>query len=245
MIETFSKLLNILHNHIAKVVEEEGGSLERASDYIAKALENGGFEYVFGTGHSMLVALEVFFRAGGLVRVYPIIDLTLLGIPSAVRASMVEKLPNYARGLVESTPIIPNSVLVVVSNSGKNAVPVELAYYFKERGVKVVAITSVKYSMALKPENSLGKKLYEIADVVIDNKIPEGDVTYVVSDEVKTFPISTIVNSFILHAINVRAMEKLLEKGIMPEVWTSVNVPGGSERNREYVSKYRTLVKYL
>lgn len=245
MVETFSKLFDVLHNHVEKVIREEEESLERASDYVAEAMEKGGFEYVFGTGHSMLVALEVFFRAGGLVRVYPIIDLSLLGVPSAVRASILEKLPNYAKSLVESTPILPNSVLVVVSNSGKNAVPVELAHSFKERGVKVVAITSVKYSMSLKPENSLGKRLYEVADVVIDNKIPEGDVTYVINDYVKTFPISTIVNSFILHAVNVRAAEKLLEKGIAPEMWTSVNVPGGSERNREYISKYRTLIKHL
>jgi uncharacterized phosphosugar-binding protein len=241
----FGELAEVVFGIVRRVLEEEAQNLERASELVAESIASGGFEYVFGTGHSMLVVLEVFHRAGELVRVYPILDLALLGLPSATRASSLERLPGYARAIVDSLRIVPNSVLVVVSNSGKNAVPVELAYEMRSRGVRVVAVTSVEYSRRLKPENPLGLRLYEVADVVVDNKVPEGDAAYELGDGTRVFPVSTIVNSFIVHSINARAAEILLSRGVEVEVWTSVNIPGGRERNQRYLSKYYDVLKYL
>jgi len=241
----FGELAEVVFRVIHRVLAEEGPNLERASELVAESIASGGLEYVFGTGHSMLVALEVFHRAGELVRVYPVVDLSLLGFPSATRASSLERLPGYAKAIADSIKVEPNSVLVVVSNSGKNAVPVELAHEMRSRGVRVVAVTSVEYSRRLKPENPLGKRLYEVADVVVDNKVPEGDAVYELKGDTRVFPVSTIVNSFIVHAINSRAAEILLSKGFEVEVWTSVNIPGGRERNERYLSKYYEVLKYL
>ena len=241
----FGELAEVVFRVIRRVLAEEGSNLERASELVAESIALGGLEYVFGTGHSMLVALEVFHRAGELVRVYPVVDLSLLGFPSATRASSLERLLGYAKAIADSIKVAPNSVLVVVSNSGKNAVPVELAYEMRSRGVRVVAVTSVEYSRRLKPENPLGKKLYEVADVVVDNKVPEGDAAYELGGGTRVFPVSTIVNSFIVHAINARAAEILLSRGVEVEVWTSVNVPGGRERNLRYLSKYYEVLRYL
>ncbi len=241
----FGELAETVFGIIRRVLDEEAQNLERASELVAESIASGGLEYVFGTGHSMLVALEVFHRAGELVRVCPVLDLSLLGFPSATRASLLERLPGYAKALADSVRVVPNSVLIVVSNSGKNAVPVELAHEMRSRGAKVVAVTSVEYSRRLKPENPLGRRLYEVADVVVDNKVPEGDAAYELGDGTRVFPVSTIVNSFIVHAVNARAAEILLSRGLETEVWTSVNVPGGRERNLRYLSKYYEVLRYL
>ncbi|MEM2006810.1 MAG: SIS domain-containing protein [Sulfolobales archaeon] len=242
---TISCLAELVSGIISRIASEEREGLERASEEVAKALTLGGFEYLFGTGHSMLVALEAFFRAGGLVRAFPILDLSLMGIPSATRASHLERLPGYSKAIVESIDIVPNSVAIVVSNSGKNSGPVEMALELRSRGVKVIGITSLEYSKKLRPENQYGKKLYEVVDIVIDNKVPEGDAAYTVSESVRVFPISTIVNAFIVHAVNARAVELVRDRGHEPEVWTSVNVPGGKERNRAYLRKYANILKYI
>lgn len=242
---TLSNIAGLTSELLQRVVSESGESIERAAQLVAEAMRLGGLEYVFGTGHSMLVALETAFRAGELVRVYPVVDLSMLGVPSALRASALEKLPGYSKAIVNSLNIVPNSVAIIVSNSGKNSGPVEMALELRSRGVKTVGITSLEYSRKLPPENPEAKKLYEVVDLVIDNKVPDGDAAYELSQSVRVFPVSTIVNSFIVHLVNARAAEILLEQGYEPEVWTSVNVPGGKERNRSYIEKYLNILRFL
>lgn len=244
-LDTISQLSKIVSDILSRVTLEEADSLEKASGLVADAVKSGGLEYLFGTGHSMLIVLEAFFRAGSLVKIFPLVDLSLLGIPSATRASHIERLPGYSKALVESINIAPNSVILVISNSGKNSGPVEMAVEMRSRGVKVVGITSLEYSKKLTPENPYGKRLYEVADIVIDNKVPEGDAAYQVSENLRVFPVSTIVNTFIVHAINARAVELLLNQDFEPEVWVSVNIPGGKDRNKRYIAKYTYLLKYL
>ncbi|MCS7098991.1 MAG: SIS domain-containing protein [Sulfolobales archaeon] len=243
--ETISRLAELVSNIFERIVLEEAKSLEKASRAVSEAMKSGGLEYVFGTGHSMLVALEAFYRAGGFVRVQPIVDLSLLGVLSATRASYLERLPGYSKALINSIEVSPDSVAIVVSNSGKNSAPVEMALEMRNRGITVVGVTSLEFSKKLPPENPYGKKLYEVADIVIDNKVPVGDAAYRLAEDVWVFPVSTIVNTFIIHAINARAAEILVSHGLEPEVWASVNVPGGSARNERYLKTYRKLLKYL
>jgi uncharacterized phosphosugar-binding protein len=104
----------------------------------------------------------------------------------------------------------------------------------------------LEFSKNVPPENPLGRKLYEVSDVVIDNKVPEGDAIYEVPElGVKIAPVSTIVNAFILQLLNIRTVEKLVERGVKPEVWVSANIPGGIERNRAYIAKYLGTIKSL
>jgi len=240
------KYHDIIKDLLQRVITEEIINIERASDLIVESFSRGGLLYVFGTGHSMLMSLELFHRAGGLVRVYPLIDLSLLGVNGALKASYLERLTGYARALLASINIIPGSVMLIISNSGKNAGPVEMAYEALRRGMKIIAVTSIEYSKKLPPDNSLGKKLYELADVVIDNKVPEGDAVVEIEGlDTKIAPVSTIVNAFILNSIVIRVVEKSIERGIEPEVWMSSNIPGGIERNEKYREKYINIIKPL
>ncbi|MDK6029370.1 SIS domain-containing protein [Ignisphaera sp. 4213-co] len=245
-----SKSYNVFRDIVVKLIDrivaEERNRIEEASELIVEALSKEGFVYVFGTGHSMITALEMFYRAGGLVRIYPILDPSLLMLNGALKSTMLERLPGYGEAILNSIPIKENSVIIIVSSSGKNAVPVEVAIKSREKGLKTICITSLEYSMRLSPSNPYGKRLFEVCDVSIDNKVPEGDAAY----EVKGFaqkiaPVSTILNSFIVQLLVIRVVEKMIERGLDVEVWMSSNIPGGIEKNKEYLDRYIQIVKPL
>ena len=168
------KYLSIISKILDKISDEEEKKITDCAKIIADSYKKGGQLYIFGTGHSRLLGEEAFHRAGGFAAACPIRDDNLTFKKGAKKATSLERTPNVARKALKKYNITKKDILMIVSNSGVNHAPVEAAIIAKEKNIKTIALTSVKYSKKA-PLSKLNKKLYEIVDIFIDNKIPPGD----------------------------------------------------------------------
>lgn len=225
---------------LQKVVETQAAAIEEAGRLGAEAILQGGLIHAFGTGHSHVIAEEMFARAGGLVLVNAILDPALMLHEGVQRSSSLERMPGYAERILELEPIAAGDLLIVISNSGRNAVPVEAAMHAHQRGMKVVAITSVAHSQSQPPNHASGKRLFELADVVIDNGgIPGDAALQVPGTSVMTAATSTVAGAFIAQAIVAAVVERLAAAGMTPlPVLRSGNLEGAKEHNQQVKAAY-------
>lgn len=243
--EMTRKYFDNIHTLLDSVLQTQEEPIRRAVTAVADTLQQGGTVYAFGTGHSHMLAEELFYRAGGLVKVYPILDEALMLHRSASRSSQVERLPGYAATLLEGG-IDPTrkDVMFLFSNSGRNAVPVELALEMKRRGVKTVCLTNLAQSSAAASRHESGLRLFEICDIVIDNRGAVGDAAIDIGPT-RCAPTSTVIGTAVLQAIVCGVVELLHSRGIRPEVFCSSNVDGGDEINESFITKYRGQIPFL
>ena len=240
-----TQLFSIVVNTINRVLQDEEDQIKALVLLIIKSISADGVVHVFGSGHSHLFAEDMGFRAGGLVPINPILDIgyTLMGGPPS-RSSRLERLDGFASALLDGYELLPGEVFIVMSQSGRNPGPVEAALYAKEKGLQVVAITSVEQSKSQDSRHPSGKKLYEIADLVIDSHVPSGDAAVEIkTGQPKVAPISTIVGSTILQSVVAEVAGKITEKGDVPLVWVSSNVDGGDEHNDKMAIKYKSRIR--
>lgn len=227
-----AQYLERLQAILTRIGEQEATALHQAATMIADSIQWGGMIYVFGTGHSHMLAEEMFYRAGGLVAVYPILEESLMLHSGARKSSDVERIEGLAQVILKSTPIQRGDVLIIASNSGRNAVPVEMAVCASEMGVGVIALTSMAHSSQVAPRNSMGKRLYEVADVVLDNHGSLGDATLEIPGlNTPICPTSTAAGAALLQMLSAEVAEELLRRGATPQYFVSANVDGGEEQN--------------
>jgi len=194
--------------------------------------------YVFGAGHSHLLAYEVFARAGGLAQMQPILDHGLDFGSGARRQGGFERLPGYARIVIQDYDIRPGDVMIVISNSGRNPAPVEMALEGKKRGATVIALTSLPHSMSVSSSDPSGKRLFEVADLVLDTGCVAGDALVKLEGlPPRVGPGSTVIGALILNAIVVQVAKNLLDRGETPAVAFSGNLEGGQEYNEKVLDK--------
>lgn len=226
----------------ALTAEADAGALEPAIDILVDALNAGGVLQAFGTGHSEAFAMEVAGRAGGLIPTNRIAlrNVVLHGSRSAdiLGGSALERDPSIVDELFEISPIGPHDVFLIASNSGVNGSIVGMALKAKETGHKVIAVTSLEHTMAVEPKHPSGKRLRDIADVVIDNKAPYGDATLELGDT-KVGAISSITAAFIAQLLTIAVTDRLATSGQTPPVYLSANIPGGDEHNKALEDLYR------
>jgi len=235
----------IVQSQISLSLTSQREALESAASMVAEALMAGRFLYAFGTGHSHMLAEEIFYRAGGLARSCAILDPPLMLHESASASSQREQQTGMAAVLLDRYPVHRGDVLLIASNSGRNSVTIDLALLARERGLRTVAVTSLQHSRAFASRHPSGKRLFEIADVVLDNAGVPGDAALDLKGlPRKVGPTSTIIGALLVNAMVARAIERALESGVMPEVYASSNadVPGW---NDALIARYRERIRHL
>lgn len=164
-----------INEHLELVLSHEKDNLKKAAHMVSEAIQNGGIVQLFGCGHSHILTEEVFYRAGGLVPVKPIFVEPLMLHEGAVRSSMLERMNDLAQNFINHEDIRPEDVFFVLSTSGRNPVPIDVALAAKEKGAYTIAITSLEYSKSQPSRHKSGRLLYEVVDLVIDNHCVRGD----------------------------------------------------------------------
>lgn len=227
---------------LRRIQGEEMEKIQQAAKMLADAVENKQRIFAFGATHSSLPIQDLVYRAGGLMLINPIYAPGIESLDNypATKTSQIEQLPGYAKIILDATPIQPGDVLIIVSVSGRNAVPVEMAALAQERGIKVIGVTSWEYTRNVYSRAPSGKKLYDFCDLVLDNKVEKGDAT--LSDDrmpQKFTPASGVTSNALLHATVAATIEELLERGITPPVFLAGNVDGGKEYNERLLAEYK------
>ncbi len=226
------------------VFSAERENIESAAAAAAKALCSGKTIYTFGTGHAHILAEEIFYRAGGLVKVYPIFDERLMLHKSASESTEWERREGLARELLKNSGVSAGDAVFIFSNSGRNCSPVEAALYAAEVGAKAIAVTNISHSKASSPRNPYGKRLFEVCPIVIDNHGRIGDASTDVCG--KTLgPTSTAVGAAIMQAIVCRIFELTCADGKPAETFVSSNIDGGDAINEAFIKKYSGIIPPL
>ena len=243
----FLRYIEGLQAILERIKREQTTEIRRAGRLVADTLSAGGIVHAFGTGHSHLIADEAFFRAGGIAAVNPILDERLIFLRGALESTRAERESGLARTLIEREEVAPEDVAVIISNSGRNAAPVEMALEMRARGVRVIAITNIEQSRASAPRHASGKRLYELADVALDNCVPAGDALLELPGLASRIgPSSTIAGAALINSLIIEAVAELLRRGETAPVLPSANVEGVTEGTlEEILRRYKGRIKYL
>lgn len=244
---TFEAYIDKLQTLLERIKLEQASAIAAAGQLVADALVGDGVVHTFGTGHSHLIADEAFFRAGGIAAINPILDERLIFLKGALESTRAERVPGFAQSLFDKEQVGPADVAILISNSGRNNVPVEMAFAFKARGVKVIAITSVEQSRSSVPLHESGRRLFELADVTIDNCVPPGDALLTMPGLAAPIaPSSTVAGAAIINSIVIEAVAETIRRGGEVPVLPSANLDGVTEeRLKELLSRYRGRIRYL
>lgn len=234
-----------------RVKEEQAGNIDKASDLMVEAIRKDELIHVYGGGgHTTLVMGEMFFRAGGLANINPIMETGLSVFNQALKYLELERTENYGSSIVKYYHIQPGEVFILFHNIGINPATIDAAMEAKKCGAKIIAISSSFWQREM-PENhfirhSNKMNLFDLADICIDDYNPVGDSLIRLDNFDTPFaPVSNIVDFYIAHWLEIATIDKCLERNITPPVWSSANTPGGDAINAAYLRKYYPRVKSL
>jgi uncharacterized phosphosugar-binding protein len=234
--------LDALAPIMARVSRQADGPVQQAAELVVESLRAGGVVQAFGTGHSEALAMEFAGRAGGLVPTNRISlrDVVIFGgePPEVLGDGLLERDPSIAHGLYDLAAVAAADIFVVGSNSGVNGAVVEFARLVKERGHRLIAITSFTQTADVDSRHPSGAKLIDHADVALDNGAPYGDAVLPLPGGGTACAVSSITAALLAQLIVAEVVRRLLQAGEAPPVYVSANVPGGYEHNSTLEAQY-------
>ncbi|MFE2418962.1 SIS domain-containing protein [Streptomyces hokutonensis] len=232
---------------LQRVSDEEADSVGAAGTLLADTVADSGRLFAFGAGHSSLAAQDLVYRAGGLALMNLLVVPGVLGVDvmPATLGSALERVDGLASVVLETSPLRAGDALVIISLSGRNALPVEMAMKARALGVRVIGVTSVAYASETTSRHTSGTYLKDHCDVVLDSKIAIGDAELTHDAIPAPFaPASTVVTAALLQAVMATAAATLADRGIEPPLLRSGNVDGGHEWNARVFEEYRDRIFY-
>lgn len=232
---------------LSRVAETQGGSISKAAEAFADAVENDHSIFAFGASHSFILAEEMVYRTGGLMLVNPIYPHGMnLFVRPLTATSRMERVPGLGKTVLESAPIGAGDVLIIASTSGRNAVAIDMAIAAKEQGITTIGITSMAYSSGVTSRHPSGKKLLDLCDIVIDNCAPLGDAAVSIPTfPQKVGPLSSVTGCAIVNAIVAETVKLLVEKGVEPPVFISANLDHGDAYNARMLEENKHRIHYM
>jgi uncharacterized phosphosugar-binding protein len=230
----YGEYIDLACTIMQQMKETQGEAISQAAALVGDTIIAGGLVYTFGSGHSQLLSQEVHARAGGLYPVMQIVD------PLWGRA---ERLEGMGEVLMKGVPVKAGETIFVISNSGRNPEPIEVAMIAREIGLHVIAVTSIAHSKSVESRHSSGKKLYELGEIVLDSGAPPGDACLSFKGmDIKAGALSTVLGAAIMNAVMVEAIQYMLDKGVKPPVLISANLDGSDEYNAQVMARYDNIV---
>ncbi|GAA2371160.1 SIS domain-containing protein [Streptomyces cuspidosporus] len=232
---------------LRRVRDEEAEAIAAAGALVAETVVAGGRLFAFGAGHSSLPAQDVVYRAGGLalMNLLPVPGVVGVDVVPATLGSALERVDGLAGAVLDNSPARAGDVLFVISLSGRNALPVEMAMHARAVGLKVIGVTSVAYTTATTSRHHSGDFLKDHCDLVLDSKIAVGDAELTADGVGAPFgPASTVVTSALMQAVMATAAGELAARGIDPPMLRSGNVDGGHDWNGRVMAAYGDRIFY-
>lgn len=246
----FGYYKRIIEN-LEEINAKQGDNIIKAGALMADAIADDRLISVYGGGgHTTLPVGEMFFRAGGLACINPIMETGLSVFNQALKYLELERTVNYGSSIMKYYDLKKGDLLIIFHNIGINPATIDAAEEAKKNGVKIIAVSS-SYWQTQMPEDHFirhpnKKNLFDYADVCIDDYNPVGDAVVTVPGlDTPIAPVSNIADFYIAHLLEIECVRQCTERGITPPVWSSANTPGGDEKNAAYLRKYRPRVKML
>lgn len=246
----FGYYKRIIEN-LEEINAKQGDNIIKAGALMADAIADDRLISVYGGGgHTTLPVGEMFFRAGGLACINPVMETWLSVFNQALKYLELERTVNYGGSIMRYYDLKKDDVLIIFHNIGINPATIDAAMEAKKNGVKIIAVSSSYWQTQMPADHFIrhpsGKNLFDFADVCIDDYNPVGDaVVNVPGLDTPIAPVSNIVDFYIAHLLEIECVRQCVERGITPPVWSSANTPGGDEKNAAYLEKYRPRVKML
>lgn len=243
-IEVYRQALN---DTLDRAFSLNEAALQEGAQLLAQANLEGHNIFAFGCSHAMLPMLELYYRTGGMATINPVRAPGLcLDIDPATMTSQMERIPGYGKVIVDALPLGKDDVLLVHSVSGRNTVPIDVALRAKEKGAKIIVLTSMATTCAVSSRHPDGLKLCDTADILLDNAGCVGDAAITIPGvPEKVAPTSTSVAAALLNAMMAQAVELIVAAGGIPPVFVSANLDGGDEHNQQMMAKYQDHIFYM